>query len=302
MKQRIPSSIAILLLLVSTTVASAGEKVFAWNLTTDDATVYLVGSIHLADSSIYPLDPAIEMAFELSEKLVVEADINSPEAAGAQMAMLTQGMYPAGKNLKSEVANETYTKTADYLATLGMPIELMGQFRPWALAMTLSAAALMNAGLDPSQGVDLHFLNKATTRGMEIVELEGVQFQIDLLAGWPDREQERFLLQTIDQMGQLDQLLPQMLAAWKEGDADALNSISADDGNGEFSFIIDEMYTKRNRAMAEKISGYMDEGGVWFVVVGSGHLVGDAGTVALLKEQGFEVDQMNATSAHALSQ
>src|SRR5690349_22883151 len=39
------------------------------------ATVYVLGSIHVADASLYPLDPRILSAFEQADTLVLETEL-----------------------------------------------------------------------------------------------------------------------------------------------------------------------------------------------------------------------------------
>jgi len=40
-----------------------------------EGDLYLLGSIHMVPQDLYPLDSKIEKAFELSDVLVVEADV-----------------------------------------------------------------------------------------------------------------------------------------------------------------------------------------------------------------------------------
>ncbi len=85
----------VLFLLVAFALPSfaAHRKFLMWKVTSGGATVYLVGSIHLADPSIYPLPAPVEKAFADAKVLAVEADVsnfNLEEGIG----MLGQyGMY-----------------------------------------------------------------------------------------------------------------------------------------------------------------------------------------------------------------
>jgi hypothetical protein len=44
--------------------------------------------------------------------------------------------------------------------------------------------------------------------------------------------------------------------------------------------------------MARKIEAYLATAGTRFIIVGAGHLVGDDGIVALLRKQGYAVQQL----------
>ena len=51
---------------------AAAKPVFLWELRSPTATVYLLGSVHVASGDMYPLDARIERAFQKSETLVLE--------------------------------------------------------------------------------------------------------------------------------------------------------------------------------------------------------------------------------------
>ena len=56
---------------------SSDKKAFIWQISSDTSTIYLMGSIHVASSAIYPLDEVIENAFQIADSLVVEIDISN---------------------------------------------------------------------------------------------------------------------------------------------------------------------------------------------------------------------------------
>ena len=63
-------------LVVSSGAYAENDKAFVWQVSSEQATVYLMGSIHFADKSFYPLRKEIEEAYSRSNALVVEMDIN----------------------------------------------------------------------------------------------------------------------------------------------------------------------------------------------------------------------------------
>ena len=50
-----------------------------WKISDNNSSVWILGSIHYADSSFYPLSKVIEQAFQESETLAVEMDISDTE-------------------------------------------------------------------------------------------------------------------------------------------------------------------------------------------------------------------------------
>ena len=61
------------------------ERAFFWKATNGKGVLYLLGSLHFGAQSLYPLPQMVNNAFNNSDVLVVEADINnlsSKEMAG----------------------------------------------------------------------------------------------------------------------------------------------------------------------------------------------------------------------------
>ena len=52
---------------------------------------------------------------------------------------------------------------------------------------------------------------------------------------------------------------------------------------------MDELLGKRNPAMAEKISGYLNDGKKVLVMVGAAHFYGDDGIIKLMEAKGCKV-------------
>ncbi|MCV6604242.1 MAG: TraB/GumN family protein, partial [Porticoccaceae bacterium] len=182
MKRKFTTS--LLLLIFSCAAWSANDKALFWEIKTKGATVYLFGSIHLADQSFYPLRPEIEEAFASADALAVEADILNVDAVKEQQLLFKYGMYPAGELLTDHVSEKTYSALKSSLAKhqLPLPEAMYSRMRPGTLMVTLGYLSGIQAGLDVRYGLDLHFLKQATKIGKSIVELEGSENLMQLLA------------------------------------------------------------------------------------------------------------------------
>jgi uncharacterized protein YbaP (TraB family) len=288
---------AILILLFFTTVVPAParaerERHFLWQARTETATVYLLGSVHFMKREAYPLSPVIENAFVRSDTIAVEANIN--DIGQSTLAKLrAEGFYAGQDSIANHVSRDTYAYITGEAARLGFPVASLNRQRPWFLAMTLTSIELMKAGYNPHYGIDKYFLTKAAGR-KKVVELESIDYQIDLLAGLPDGEQESFLLYALKDLGSLVQQVDTLMAAWRTGDSARIAEIlERSVGDDETLKVIHrKILTERNRNMAKKVSGHLRSSGTVFVVVGAGHLVGDQGIVELLRKEGFTVEQL----------
>ena len=288
--------IVFILLLIDLCVGAAStycqdRKHFLWRVQSSTTTVYLLGSIHLLKKDVYPLDGVIENAFEKSAVLAVEANINDINRINVQQ-LVASAFYPEGETLKSHVSKSTYDLVRNEAEQLGMLPELVDRQKPWFLALMMESLELMRSGYDPQFGIDGYFLSR--TREKKIVELESVDYQINLLSSFSDEEQELFLQYTLKDLRALERQTNDLVAAWKSGDVRSMELIVTESlrGDGRFSLFYEKLLYGRNRNMASRVEGFLRAGGSYFVVVGAAHLIGERGIVQILKGKGYSVEQL----------
>lgn len=273
---------------------------FLWKATADDGnTAYLLGSIHVARPDFYPLAPEIEQAFEDSKVLAVEVDVLKVDAAALQQVMLTKGMYQGGGSLADDVSADTLKAFRAHCESSGLPAPALEKFRPWAVAITVAMMELQKLGYKPELGVDHHFLTKAHDAKKPVVELETAAAQIELLSGFGKELEDKFLLQTLVGLDDLDQTMETAVVAWKAGDAERLQEEMLDKSlreAPEAKPVFEKLFDERNVKMAEKIDGFLKGDEQHFVVVGAGHMLGEKGIVKLLEDKGYTVEQMRVAA------
>lgn len=278
--------------VISRIPAQAGKS-FLWKVASSHTTVYLLGSIHVAKKELYPLRKTIEDAFKASEVLVVEANVNDANTLlEAQILTMATSVYGEGDILERHVSSKTYGLAKKKLAENGLDINQFAMFKPWFVAMTITGLELKKLGFDPLLGIDAYFLGQAVDR--KIIELESADFQIKLLSGFSEKEQELFLFSTIVDMNNLQQGLDTLFKSWASGDAVMVEKISFK-GLSEYpelSSLFEKLLYQRNITMASKIEGFLKTGGTYFVVVGAGHLIGSKGILKLLERKGYTAQQL----------
>ena len=269
------------------------SKSFLWEVTGDSNQVFILGSVHLADSSIYPLADSIEDAFARSDYMAVEFDIMSVNEGDVAMLLLQKARYPAGETLYHNIPQELYEEADDVLEKMGADILLFNSLEPWAVAMEIEALEMVQLGYTPENGIDMYFLNEAHSRGMEVHELESAEFQIELMDTLPE-DIQIFLLENIVSERLNKKELERMFDIWKQGDVGAMEELVFEDADesSEFRTINRIMLDERNFGMVEKIIRFLSDEESYFVVVGAAHLVGDNGLINLLEDAGYEVAQL----------
>jgi len=271
---------------------SQSQKSFLWKVQSKTSTVYVLGSLHFATKDIYPLNERIESAFDQSDSLVVEANVNDVKKIDIQKLM-ERAVYSDKDTLEKHISTETLEALKKEAGELGIPFELLNKQKPWFLAMTLASLESIKLGLDPNLGIDHYFLSKAEGK-KKILELESIDYQINLLSGFSDKDQELFLIYTLKDLQIMEQEVNQLTQAWISGDTKSMESLltkSLSEDKRLFT-IFEKLIFGRNRRMASRIEDFLETKETYFVIVGAGHLVGRQGVIELLRGKGYLVEQL----------
>lgn len=301
----------------------ASSKGFLWEIKSDENTVYLLGSVHVASYDIYPFSNKMLEAFAKSDVLGVEVDLLNPVADVNTLLML-YGTYTDGTTLKDHVSAETYEKTVQVAANFGFTEDLVALFKPWSIFAMFGALTTTTTGtieetaLAASLGIDVKFLTDAYMTGKPVVELEGYDLQLKMLDSFSDELAEYLLASTVNALDGIlagevsssnNDAINLILDYWHRGDAEGFlkeiaplmvaSETSAIEGDDEeVNTLMEEYYnkifTERDKGMAEKIDGFLKGEGstTYFIVVGSGHYISNYSVLDILKDMGYELKQI----------
>jgi hypothetical protein len=277
--------------------APAADKCMMWKVSSDTATVYLVGSVHVATPEMYPLPKEMEDAFAKADTLTVEVNINKVDQQKLIGLIQTKGLYAGNDTLSGSLKKETMQALQDELAKLGLPAAGFEKMKPWVVGLTIDVMAMQKLGLDPSLGIDKHFLDLAAAKGKPIDELESADFQVNLLANFDAKLQESSLIATLSEMKDLKGDLKEMTDAWIAGDDKAIEAQfeKMSKEHPETADVRQKILYDRNGPMAEKVEAYLKGNKTVFLVAGVLHMVGDKGIVQILRNDKFKVEQSMAT-------
>jgi uncharacterized protein len=285
--------------LQETNTASKG---LIWKISGGKSPVYVLGSIHIADISMYPIDNLVQGAYESSKHLAVEADIVQDNEGILYMSQ--KAVYSDGSTLDKNISAETYKLFADKMTQLGYPAETYNILKPWYAALLLQNLSMADAAYTANFGLDVYFLADAKQTEKSVLEVEGIKFQVDMFEGFSSELQEQFLLSTLVADAEAAKetaeaqaaIFADMLSYWKTGDAAKFAELIAGSteeelGASEFNRVF---WHERNKHMAETVEDYLADpsGDSYFVVVGAGHLFGETGVLKELEKAGYKTEQL----------
>ncbi len=281
------------------------SKHFFWKVSDENSSVWVLGSIHLADSTLYPLAPVIDSAFARSDELAVELNMNDEEVVKEiGKESVSQGMLE-DRLLRDILPPEMWKSLDSLCAAWDIPMVVFEKMRPWLVATTLSAYAFEQAGLNPEYGIDYVLLDRAASDGKAIVGLETAEEQIGALADTTESDSAGvyYLKTTLREISDFETLVGNLIHAWKTGDDDLLRSLlNNDEEENEDSLSSDQkfkdgfeqrVYVNRNAKMAESIATFLREDRNVFVVVGVAHLALEKDNVIdALRKRGFKIERL----------
>ena len=277
-----------------------GDKHFLWKVSDENSSVWLLGSIHVANASFYPLPTVIDSAFTAAGELAVE--INTSDAytsSELQWLINRRGMLVEGTLW--DVLPTTLWYSLDSLCTAwNLPVSTFESMRPWLVASTISTYAYMQAGLKTEYGIDNVLMKEATNSGKPIVSLETVEEQVEALAGSLESDSAGIcmLKSTIRELPKVKSIIRDLVKAWKTGDDELLNRLLSEKNMQDYTpsevLYMEEfkqrLLVNRNTKMADSVASFLRDDRNVFVVVGVAHLAFEAyNVIENLRNRGYLV-------------
>ncbi len=261
--------------------------------------LYLLGSIHVGDARVDMLSDKIMNAYDASNYLCVECDIVSfSEDEEKMMSVMTKMLCPTGTTIKDQLGEETYNLCKKFLEDNNYYNSLYDYYGAYFWSALVSEVLVEKTTLSSDHGVDNMFLTMAHDEGMEIREVESVDFQYDMMLNFPTELWQLMIKSSIENVDVEVEALEDMYEAWISGDGKALIEVTEteiDDSEytAEQLAMIEEydrqMVDDRNNNMTDKAEEYLAGGGTGFFVVGAAHIVGEKGVAAQLRSRGYTV-------------
>ena len=279
-----------LLFNACSTWPGSGSKSTLWQVRGSHNSVYLLGSIHVLPASAYPLHPALQQAFNDSQRVVFEVDLNTVSQQSVLREFEEVGVYPPGDNLEHHVSPATIRLVKQVLARLGISYKKAIRFKPALLGELITSRYTELAGFREDLGVDRYFFSQAKNTRKPVFGLETVRDQARVLSS-DDTSGEARLVEAIVSLPAAKAILDELVVAWKAGRINTLDRLlNQDEWSDPKSF--ESMFLERNQKWLPQIERFLESDGNYLVIVGSGHLVGDHGLVRALQGRGYKVKQL----------
>jgi len=264
-----------------------------WKLTDVDSEVYLFGTVHMLDPNLSWHSAKVNNAFDKAETLILEAPVLDTPPQEMQRIVSMHALNPNGTTLSSLLSDVSNKKLVEVLMSFGMPeaqaVATKQQFeplRPWIVGLQLAAMQAQQQGADPDAGVDTVLAQAAKSAGKSMQYFETVEQQIRFFASLSQEKETLMLEESLGQFLEEPDMLKKMVDNWVAGNADKVGETlqSALDDPQLYAILL----TDRNQDWAHQIKTIMEGSGVYFIAVGTGHLVGKGSVQDYLNALGLK--------------
>lgn len=282
----------LIVLLFCLVTLSAQAETSVWKVAKGDDYLYIGGTIHLLSKADFPLPEGFSTAYQDSDMVVLETDMAALQSTDYQRRILEETSYSGGDSIIGHLSDDTIRSLKAYLDERGIPAAPMFRLKPGMLSMTLSVVEIQRLGLTEA-GVDHYFHRQALNDGKTLGYLESPDEQIRFLVDMGKGQEDEIIRHTLLEMKELPHYLDAMRSAWRSGDMEKLETAGLDTWSNEFPEVYATLVTDRNRNWVPEIERLLQTSDTELVLFGALHLVGKEGVLALLKDQGYQVEQLD---------
>ena len=255
--------------------------------------LYLFGSIHAGEETMYPLPNYVMNAYKKSDIVAVEFDIIEYEKdMSTQLSLASKMMNPDSKTIKDYIDEDTYDRAVEILKDAGLYSPLFDNYNPMMWQSLVENAVIIDINLNTSFVIDSYFLKQAKEDNKNILELESAELQYDILFGFDTDVQVYLLEQSIDGYELSKSSLKQLYEAYKKGDKGVLEKvlfIETEEDNPYMEEYNNQLITVRNINMTTSLEKAFENGNNVFCTIGLAHIIGEGGIADLLEQKGYSI-------------
>lgn len=263
------------------------ENALLWKIEGNGLTEpsYLFGTIHLIKSDKFFLPKGFQNAFNKSEYVIFEIDVNKMNDISEQMKFLPKILMKGDTSLKDLITANQYKQVKDYFSEKHLPLFLFEKVKPMFLTM------FTDGDFDPLSMKNGEYLSYELEISKMVKEkhkktggLETIEFQVGVLDSIPYKYQAEMLMKSINS-DRDSSAMDNMYDLYLSQNISALHQSIESDDLSKYEKIL---LNNRNNTWIPRMAEYMRKDPSLFAV-GAGHLGGKQGVINLLRKAGYKL-------------
>jgi len=273
------------------------ENALLWEINGNGLTEpsYLFGTIHMIEAESFYWPEGTLAAFEDSENVSFEIDMDEMSDMSSMMGLLTKAFMKNNAKLSDFYTEEEWDIVEGHFAGMGLPMMFLEKIKPMFLTVFASGDVELGQGFGDNSGIksyEMELYSLAQSAKKDVDGLESMEFQMSVFDSIPYQDQADMLLQTIQAGDEGDASFKAMIDMYVNQDINkTVSMMSEEEGIEGFEEVL--LY-QRNRNWIPVMAGKMKTAQTFFAV-GAGHLGGKDGVIDLLKKAGYKLKPLSHT-------
>ncbi|SHJ41007.1 hypothetical protein SAMN02745163_01895 [Clostridium cavendishii DSM 21758] len=270
------------------TETATTTKGFIWKVTSNDKHLYLVGTMHPSPKDCNFFNESINKIIDESSGIAVECNMkkdNNFQSKALSLINLSKG------TIEDSLTKDEISKLKQLCKDNDINYDDIKKLSPLGILQTFQNK-LLNKIDFTGPSFDSLLINEFNGKKKEIVELESVDFQLDLSSKIYNIDTlKKCLNEDNNKSNNIDkENVIKLFDAFKDGSLSyPEESIREDKKNPEYYKLL--VYD-RNINMTSKIENLLNSGKVYMVAVGYKHYVGEDSIIEHLKEKGYKIERL----------
>ncbi|BDD06719.1 TraB/GumN family protein [Aureibacter tunicatorum] len=262
-----------------------------WKVEKNGNTMYLGGTIHVLRAEDHPLPEAYDKAFDASDKVAFEADLDKVNDPSFAQLIMSRSVYTDDRTLQSVLKEDTYNDLANMLEKYQLPASQLQKLKPSMILLMVMVLEMQKNGIG-TEGVDKFYHDKAKNQDKPIAYMESVEDQISIITNMGEGNEDKYVKYSLRDMENMIADLEEMLSEWRKGSTKYFNK-QIKEMKSDYPDIYQQIQVDRNKLWLPKIEKMMQDGSTEFVMVGTMHLHGKEGLLKMLSKKGYKVSKFD---------
>lgn len=264
-------------------------KGFQWEVTKDNKTMYLVGTMHPINKEYNYFNKNVNDIIRKTDVLAVEINPSKEEISRVN----SRSVYQNGKSIEDELDKIQIKNLKSMCSEIGVDYNNIKNLKPHIIMNNLEAVLYNKANLVMETFDDM-LKNTIINNKKRVIELETMEFQMDLLSKINGLESLKLILNNYKKGKFLEdgeetiKYSKELMDGYAKGDESVMEKAIELQKKNPLSYRV--MITNRNKVMTKKIDELFVDNETYTVAVGALHFFGDESIIKMLENKGYKVN------------
>lgn len=266
-------------------------KGFQWEVTKNNKSMYLIGTMHPINKEYNYFNKNVKDIIRKTDVLAVEINPSKEEIDNIN----AKNVYTNGHSIEDEL-NENQIKNLKSICNeIGIDYKAIKNLKPHIIMNKLESVLYYKANLVMETFDDM-LKDTIVSKGKRVVQLENMEFQMDLLSKINGLESLKLNLNNYKKGKFLEggeetiKYSKELMDGYAKGDKAIMEKAIELQKKNPLSYRV--MITNRNKVMTKKIDELFADNEIYTVAVGTLHFFGDESIIKMLENKGYTVNSI----------